>query len=456
MAKAPEKVTKLEGQSADLFNAVRGMSSNYFKANVAPMADYSREARLAAVNAMGSDFTLWNEFYSNLANRIAFVFGTSRAYYNKYQSLKKGMLEYGEVIEEVFVQAAQPHHYNPQLAETEIYKRVISDVRTAFHVINARFFYKSTIQKQSLEMAFTTERGLYDLVGQIIASMVNGKEIDEQNIIKWIFARAVLDARIKTVEVPGGETKDDSYSVAKIMKETVDNMTFPSTEYNEAGVLNWTDYPFIKFFLSTKFGSRYSIDVLSASFQLEYTNFMGELLKYDSLSNIDFDRLSECLDMDVKEFTEDEKEALDKVMGFSFDEYFTQVYTKREEWGEQPNREGLYWQNWLHSWGVFSSSPFAPCVAYVTEIGEVTGITVSPTSATLSQGATLPLTVTVQGTGIYSKEVTYTSSDPTNVPVSADGVVTVKGTPITNVTITVKSVQTPSVTKTCTIKKPTE
>lgn len=456
MTVQPHKMDEVKGNNIDLMNAVRENASAQYRASIPVLASGATQAeRLQVASLIDGNPQFRNEFYEVLANRIAFVFGTSRSYYNKYRGLKKGDLELGEIAEEVFVEACKPQQFNPNIAESEVFKQVKADVHSALHIVNFKWFYKTTISRQRFSSAFLTERGLVSFIEQIIGSAVNGAEVDEQNIIKWLIGRAILDGRIKTVKIPAGDTQSDSYAVAKVMKKTVDDMTFPTTQFNEAGVLNWSDYPFIKFFISNEFGARYSIDVLSASFQLDYTNFMGQLLKYDSLSNVDFDRLRECTDIiDIKDYTEDEKEALNKVLGLSFDEYLIQWYGRLREWGDINNPQGLYWNQTLHLWEMVSLSPFAPAVAYVTEIGVVEEITVSPTEATLTEGASLQLIVVVSGTGIYSKEVTYESSDSENVTVTESGLVYVKGTPAGDVTITVKSKTTPAVTGTCTIKNP--
>lgn len=447
MATKPTQINNLQGKNVDLMNALRNTASAYYQSIVPVVSDGVSISQAGVLITANPD--LRNEFFSALMNRIAFVFGSSRSYYNKYAGLKKGDFELGEVAEEVFIEAAKPNSYDPEADEDKLFKRVISDVKTAFHVVNAQFYYTATINRPQLSKAFTTERGLYDLVEAIVKSLTNGGEIDEQNVIKYIFARAVLDGRIRTEVVTG-----DSTEVAKIMKQNADDMTFPRTDFNEAGVLNWTDYPYMKFFLSTKFGSEYSIDVLSASFQLKYTDFMGEVYKFDSLSNVDFDRLKKVLNEEVTPFSEDEKEALDKVIAFIFDESYVQWYNRLREFSESPyNARTLEYNVNQHLWEVFSTSPFAPVIGYVTEKGSITNVNVTPTAITLGVGASFDLTVKVNGTGVYLKTYTIEADQKDDVQIVGNNVKVLKRTTGT-VTLTVKSVQDPSKTATCTITIP--
>ena len=79
---------------------------------------------------------LQNAFLSNLVNRIGRVIITSRLYEYPWAGFKKGLLEYGETVEEIFVEIARPYQFNPEKAETDLFKRRIPDVQAAFHTMN--------------------------------------------------------------------------------------------------------------------------------------------------------------------------------------------------------------------------------------------------------------------------------------------------------------------------------
>lgn len=459
MPTTPKNVTisKSAQDSASLMNAVRAVSSAYYKANVPEVTlaqnDYTRVGSMIIDNPL-----LRNEFYSNLANRIAFVIGSSKAFRSKYSRFKKGVFELGELVEEFFVEIAKPNRYNPEIAETQVYKRVIADVHSAIYETNVKTFYKSTIQRQSLAGAFTSTRGVYDLIGAIFQSMINGLNVDDMNLIKYMLGRLTLDGKIRVEVVPdvlaSTATEQTSRKVAKIMKEHFDNMTFPRSDYNAAGVINWTEPEYMSFMLTTKFNATYDIDVLSAAFQLQYTNFMGKVDLIDDLTSVDFTRLNAMLveagSSPVPSYTEDEISALKTIVGFNFDEALLQIYTRLFEWGEQPNREGLYWNNWLHYWALYASSPFAPAVAYATASGSITGVEVSPTAVTLPVGASIYLEPTVEGTGFYNKAVTYEVSANT-ISVDVNGRVTNVSLTSGTATVTVKAAGDSSKTAVVTI-----
>lgn len=439
MPTKPKNVTmNTDAKNADYLNAVRSSASTYYQENV-PIATYDAASVREVGRIVLNSTALTNEFYSALVNQFAFIFGSSKMFYNKWVDFKKGLIGLGELVEEFFVQIALPNNYNPDIAATEIFKRVIADVQTAIYRINVKTFYKTTINRPLLEMAFTTEGGMADLIGKVFTSMAAACEVDQMNAIKYLLARKILDGKIKTVpiaEVSGTDTEANAKAAARQMKADFENFFFPRTDYNEAGVMNWVnDKSDVSFMLSTSFGAAYDIEVLAAAFNLDYANFMGRVKRIDSLTNIDFNRLNAFFDLPtpLEEFTESEKTTLDQVAAITFDNGLIQWYDRLYEWHEEPNGQSMEWQNWLHYWALIASSPFANAVAYVQSsdntLGTVTAVT-SPYAAksiTLPVGSSLPLTWEVKGTGIYSKAVKFTSSGiiDGSFSVSPDGVLTV-------------------------------
>lgn len=438
MPTKPKNVTmNADAKNADYLNAIRTSASTYYQENV-PIATYDAASVRDVGRIVLNSTTLTNEFYSALVNQFAFIFGSSKMFYNKWVDFKKGLIGLGELVEEFFVQIALPNNYNPDIAATEIFKRVIADVQTAIYRINVKTFYKTTINRPLLEMAFTTEGGMADLIGKVFTSMAAACEVDQMNAIKYLLARKILDGKIKTepiAEVSGASTEANAKAAARQMKADFENFFFPRVDYNEAGVMNWVnDKNDVSFMLTTSFGAAYDIEVLAAAFNLDYANFMGRVKRIDSLTNIDFTRLNAFFDLPepIAEFDEDEIAILDKVAAITFDNGLIQWYDRLYEWHEEPNGQSMEWQNWLHYWALLASSPFANAVAYVQSSDNTLGTVTAVTSVyvgktiTLPVGSSFPLSWEVKGTGIYSKAVEFTSSAIVSgvLSVSADGVVT--------------------------------
>ena len=153
------QVKTLNANSVEILNTLRANASP----NYQDMVPYA-EGSLDSVREIGAIImqypALQNEFLSALVNRIGMVLVTSKLYRNPWAFMKQGMLEFGETIEEIFVNIAKPFEFNQERSETTIFKREIPDVRAAFHVMNYTKFYKATISNDQLRQAFLSWNGM--------------------------------------------------------------------------------------------------------------------------------------------------------------------------------------------------------------------------------------------------------------------------------------------------------
>ena len=78
-----------------------------------------------------------------------------------------------------------------------------------------------------------------------------------------------------------------------------------------------------------------------------------------------------------------------------------------EQFTENYNGEGVYWQYFFHVWKTFSVSPFANAVLFTSQVSEITEVTVSPTAANVAQGTSIVMTAGVEGTGLFEKTVEW-------------------------------------------------
>ena len=166
MATKPKIVT-LTNNSVDVLNAIRNSASINYRDYV-PIATADADS-IREIGATIMDYpALQNEFLNALVNRIGRVILTSKSYQNPWAMFKKGFLDFGETIEEVFTNLAKPFQFDPAVAENEIFKREIPDVRSAFHVLNYQKFYKATVSQEQLRMAFMSWDGVTSLISSIV------------------------------------------------------------------------------------------------------------------------------------------------------------------------------------------------------------------------------------------------------------------------------------------------
>ena len=184
MAVKPAIVT-LTNSSVDILNAIRNNASVNYR-NYVPVATDKAESLRSIGTVIMDNPQLQNEFINALSNRIGKVVLTSKMFSNPWAIFKKGMLEFGETIEEIFVNIAKPYTYNAETAESNVFKREKADIKSAFHVMNYQKFYKVTIQQNDLRKAFLSWAGITDLISKIVDSMYSAAEYDEYQTMKYM------------------------------------------------------------------------------------------------------------------------------------------------------------------------------------------------------------------------------------------------------------------------------
>ena len=355
-----------------------------------------------------------NTFLGALVNRIGFVYISSKMYTNPWAVFKKGRLEFGETVEEIFVNLAKPYQYSPSKAETTLYAREIPDVRTAFHTMNFQKYYPVTVSDDQLRQAFLTWQGIADLIAKIVESVFAAAQTDEYLVMKYMLARSIVNGFIQgqTIQQP---TKANMVDVATTIRETAMNLEYQSTNYTFGGVTTHTPIEDQYLITTTAFRASMDMNVLASAFNLDYARFMGNVINVDSFVNMDWERLEDLftdengdVDPGYAEWTEDEIEVLEGVPAITVSKEFWQVWDNFEKMTEAYNGRGLYWNYFYHVWKTFSVSPFSQAVAYSAVAASITSVTVSPTTATLPKGADLQLSAAVESTGVINQGVQWT------------------------------------------------
>lgn len=449
MPSIPAKTKLTTTNTVSILNAIRNSASVNYRSNVPAATMDVSSIRTIGATLLDEYPALKNEFI-DLLNRIGRVILNNNYFYNPLAPFKKGMLEYGETVEEIFVAIANIQQFNPEVAESEVEKRVIPDASSAFHTLNYQKFYKVTISDYELRNAFLSFEGVYDLIERIINSMLQGAEYDEFLMMKYMIAKAALNGQLSAVEIPD-VTAANMNGIATILRGNSNAITFPSKNRNLAGVLTSTPKDRQYLIMSADFDAAFDVEILASAFNMDKAEFLGHRVIVDSFSEFDVTRLAEILGEDFIPFTAAELEALAKVPAVLVDSEWFMIFDKLLEMRDRYNEQGLYRNHWLHVWKIFSTSPFAQAELFVAGTPAINSVTVTPTEATVAAGSQLALTVTVDAANFASKAVDYTVTGE-GVSVDRNGLVTVAADATAGTyTITVTSVADSTKTATATI-----
>lgn len=441
MATIPKTKT-LTKNSVDILNAIRnGASTNY--RDYVPQAENS----LASIKEIGGIImqfpALQNEFLSALINRIGRVMITSKMYSNPWTVFKQGVLEFGETIEEIFVNIAKPFEYDVETSESKVFAREIPDVRSAFHSINYQKFYKATIQNKQLSQAFLSWEGITDLITKIVNSMYAGANYDEFQTMKYMLAKNILNGRLYPVTVPA-ISETNMKRVASTIKGVSNNYEFMSTKYNVAGVSNYADKDSQYLIVNSNFDAIMDVEVLASAFNMDKAEFTGHRVLVDSFGTMDVERLNKLFanDKTYTAFTDDELTALNEIPAVLVDKNWFMIFDNLYEFTEQYNGEGLYWNYWYHIWKTFSVSPFANASVFVPDVPSITSVTISPSTLTTVAGQDVQLSVDVVTKNFAPKSVIWSTDITDDVSVDIFGKVSIGASVAKGTTITVTATST--------------
>lgn len=356
-------VSTLNASTVDIINTIRQNASYQYQQNV-PEIDTANDIPKVGEILYGYP-ALANEFINSLVNRIALVKVKSATFNNAYAELKKGYLEFGETVEEVFVNICKAREFSAEKADGREFKRSIPDVRTAFHAMNWRVQYPITIQDEDLRMAFTSVNGVQDLIAKIVDSVYTAAEYDEYLLFKYLIIKAVSHGKMYPVAFDAANMSN----AAKSFRAVSNQLTFMSTKYNESGVHTTTPRADQYIFMDSTFNAAYDVDVLAAAFNMDKATFTGNLKLIDDFTTFDNDRFSEIMsgsDM-IEEVTSAELALMADVKAVLVDKEWFQVYDNQNKMTEKYVASGEYWNYFYNVWKTVSSSPFSNAIVFVDD-----------------------------------------------------------------------------------------
>lgn len=386
-------VNTLNASTMDIMNVIRQNASYDYQQNVPVVTKASDVPHVGEVIYGTPAFA--NQFINSLVNRIALVRARSANFNNPYSILKKGYLEFGETVEDIFVNIAKVVEYDPVKGEAREFKRTLPDVRTAFHVMNWRVMYPVTIQDEDLKQAFTSIDGVQNLISKIVDSIYTAAEYDEFLLFKYLLIKAMSKGNMHAISIGDGTKPTDS---AEFFRGTSNMFTFMRSEFNENGVKTATPKENQIIFMDSMFNAKYDVNVLASAFNMEKAEFMGRLFLIDDWTSFDNDRFDviRANSDGIEEVTPAELALLANVKAVLIDEEWFQVYDNNNKFTEKYVASGLYWNYFYHTWKTVSYSPFSNAVMFVTDGANIalpTEVTIEITDKSVSEDA---ITLTVE------------------------------------------------------------
>lgn len=361
MAKKSTKVLKANNRA--IMNVIREEASMDYR-NRIPEADQgnAQDVMIHLVNYR----SLMNEAADALVNRISLAEIRSKTWRNPLARFKRGMLEYGETIEEIATGLLKARRYDPNDCYEDVFKCTPPEVMANYHSITRQDTYDLTVNEMLLRRAFVDEYGLQRLVNDFLELPYVSDETDEYLIMRQLFADYEKIWGFYKVQVPDAsaattseERKFDSMAIVEAVRATAGDMRFMRTQYNPAGNPTSTRADKLVLFCTPAFAAMLSVNVTAFAFNANAAGIPYEVVEIDDFG------IDGCQAILVDE------------------DWFVCADTYIDFTGIQ-NPKGRTWNYFYHHDGIYSASRFINAVMFTTQPGTsvtvpqiaVTGVTV--------------------------------------------------------------------------------
>ena len=371
-------ISNLNASTLDILNTIRANASAEYQQYVPEVTKATDIPKVGEVLYGYPAFA--NQFINALVNRIALVRVKSATFNNDYAELKKGYLEFGETVEEVFVSIAKAREFSAEKAKDREFKRTLPDVRSAFHTMNFRVQYPITIQDEDLRMAFMSINGVQDLIAKIVNSVYVAEQYDEFLLFKYLLIKGYTGHGTTRFNAGAADAYKDW---AASFRSVSNKLTFMSKNFNISGVTTVTPKSDQYIFMDSDFNAKFDVNVLASAFNMDKADFMGRLKLIDDFTTFDNERFSEIMENSdmISPITEAELADMANVHAVIVDREWFQIYDNNNKFTEDYVASGMYWNYFYNVWKTVSYSPFSNIVYFVSnppaDLGDTMIVTLS-------------------------------------------------------------------------------
>lgn len=400
--------------------------------------------------------------FINTVNLIGLTVIKRNGWDNPWNFTKRGTLRYGQQVREIINDLADVFDYNANATDVDKFlENSVPNIYDYMHEINFQKWYRTTTSDEQMAMAFESEDSLFRFIDETIGMLYQSLMYDEFLVDKYLLCRRILDGTVTSIYIPNFNSISARERVS-IMKAVSNKMAFRSPNYNPAGIRRATSFEDQIMILNCEYDAQVTTEVLATSFFRNDAEFKTQAKLIDSFSDSDTARLTEVLGSAYVPFTDREKSQLATIPAciISREWFMDYDYAMNNESGDMKytefyNPTTLKNNHFLHYWGVKSSSPFENAVVFTTVEPTVTGVNVSPSSASVSAGSELQLKAVVTTTGFANKAVAWSvdsSSKADGVTITNSGLLKVPAdASVESITVTATSVYDNTVTGTASI-----
>lgn len=367
--------------NAEIFNSIRATLSGSFQERI-PEMNAKNMAEIGMMITSPNFTAQYNEWMTELVNRIGLTIMRDTSFNNRLDRFNYGNMEYGDAIQEIMVNIIKGEDYQPGTEGNSIDPFRISnpDVQAIYHKVNSQIKYRITTYPDRAKKAFLNEGGLSRLLNLMVKKLYDSKTIDEWYKVKEIFNSYINNPPagitnqpyvLETVEPIDNDT---GKQFVLDIKNAVTKMTFPTGEYNLMNITKMINPSDLTIFIRADLLNNIDVNVLSSAFNRTDLNFTPNdssgFMKMIAMDN--FGGIVESTNKPVYDqygkmvgynstggaltptstlaTTFNFTDPNDDILAIIAEDQWLLITTQLERAETIWNPEGLYWNNFLHSW----------------------------------------------------------------------------------------------------------
>lgn len=247
-----------------------------------------------------------NAFLDNLTNKVAKTMIYSKNWENPWAELKREKLEYGDSIEDLFVQMAQMKNFgehwdtNANTDEADLIRKIKPVVLALYKSKNIDKKFKTTVFEKDMRKAFTSSNGLSKLVQQIVSSISTSMNYHEFQMMKSTLFRAVdgityngekfvgkslgqgqaTTKKMHAVDV--GEFANNPSELVRLVRQTVGQMKYMNDHFNIANQKTFSKPSDLVLITTPEVSSILDVNVLAHAFNVSHTDIKTRIVEVDT------------------------------------------------------------------------------------------------------------------------------------------------------------------------------
>ena len=376
-----------------VLNVIRNTASDAYQSTV-PMATATNISDVGEA-VLNAPTAIRNEFMSNLYNKIGLTLIDSPVVENDFSFLKKGTLEYGQTIEDLYVGLASAEPYITGMSDGETPPDPFS-IRKLPHY---SAFYSTILSRQyhvtrhltDLKKAFHNAGGLESFVAGMMNAMVSGENYDDMRATIGLIARQIeaaqtaenfngvvhlitdFNAKVTADEQVTAETAFNSRDFLQFftnqLKKYSKRLRHLRSDLNIAGVDNVLPQSRQRIMMLEDITVDFETELLAWAYNGGNLQ-IGGVDEIDAWYSIGADHTTPVVspeDIGVKTTFTTAEGGSTQCVALIYDQDMIKIYNKERIASEQANAKGNYWNMFMSLEDIYAASPYKNFVCFMLD-----------------------------------------------------------------------------------------